>query len=291
MEKFVWHRHVCKTGFCFWKVLTKWSAIVMNLNGIMQTNEGSNCRTKKTWYSLYWDCYLVLLKRARLFLRSASGPAVATVWLSCNYSAKNFGSCSSPSIYLPAAWGQAEILDWGVGQQSHTILFGFVAFWFRVVFWCFPLRAFSRGRLSTHHGTLQHMTKVFLEGRALANSSPQFQHYLLLPVWVHPVLCWLFSFWPLPLCTDTCCQKSQPMSVLVRFVWVNIMHVFIFPLFWKSPETVSRKCIVLCFSCSGWSIPFYYHKKIFSSSPLLCHLVIIDRWVYLLKRALKMLKW
>lgn len=287
MEKFVWHRHVCKTEFCFWKVLTKWSAIVMNLNGIMQTNEEFNCRTKKTWYGLYWDCYLVLLKRAVIFKVSK--------WSSCSYcvtyvncSAKNFGSCSSLSIYLPAARCQAETLDWGVGQQSHAILFGFIAFWFNVVFsWCFPLRDFSWGRLSAHHGTLQHIMKVFLE----ASSSPQFQHYLLLPVWVHLVLCWVFSFWPLPLCTDIYCHKSQPMSVLAQFVWVNITHVFIFPLFWKILESVSRKCIVLCFSCSGWSIPFYYHKKIFSSSPLLCHLVIIDRWVYLLERAWKMLKW
>lgn len=42
MEKYVWHQCICKTEFCFWKVLTKWSTIAMNLNRIMQTNKQSN---------------------------------------------------------------------------------------------------------------------------------------------------------------------------------------------------------------------------------------------------------
>lgn len=130
--------------------------------------------------TVYTEIAILSCWKEQLFLRSPSGPAVATVWLMYNYSAKNFGSCSSLSICLPAAWCQAETLDWGVGQQSHTISFGFIAFWFSVVFWCSPLRDFSWGRLSAHHETLQHIMKVFLE----ASSSPQFQHYLLLPVWV-----------------------------------------------------------------------------------------------------------
>lgn len=102
MEKLVWHQCIRKTEFCFWKVLTKWSAIAMNLNRIMQTS--NLIKGQRKIYTVYIGIAILSHLKERIFLFllcSPNGPAVVTFWLTwCQYSAKYFGSCSTPSTFL-----------------------------------------------------------------------------------------------------------------------------------------------------------------------------------------------
>jgi len=110
----------------------------MNLNRVTQTNEESDLRTKYILYSPYWECYPVSSKRTHfLFLLcSPDSPAVVTVWLTWyQYSAEYFGSCSSPSTFLPTARCQVWSFRSCAGWASHAISFSFVGMYSLLFDW------------------------------------------------------------------------------------------------------------------------------------------------------------